>query len=357
MKVRHFKLIAFLLVLFIIFPAIGFGNEILEVHFLDVGQAEATLLLTSDFTMLIDAGDVGRFDVIDHLRRLGVENVDLIVITHPHSDHIGQLVEVLTIFPVYEVWMSGYEHTTPLFESVLDALLASDVIYYEPRRGQVFSYGDLILEVLNPTHISDDLHDTNIVLRVKYGDITFVFTGDAEKNTERTMVLSGLALYAQILQLGHHGSRTSTSSDFLEMIAPEVAVYSAGAQNIYGHPHPEIVGRIMNAGIRLYGTDIHGSITFRTDGKGYEVTTMHHGELLGGAVDLNSASSLELQRIIHIGEKRAEEIIKLRKTRPFTSLDDLIRVPGLGKQRIADIKKQNLAFVKGGEEQYEESSD
>lgn len=332
--------------LFLSFSTVSSGQELLQVHFLDVGQAEATLLQTSDFTMLIDTGDVGRLDVVSHLRRLGVEYIDLLVITHPHADHIGQMAEVLTVFPVKEVWMSGYEHTTLLFEKVLDALIASDADYYEPRRREKCTYGNLILEVLNPTHISNDLHDTNIVLRVKYGDIVFVFTGDAEKNTEQTMVLSGMPLQANILQLGHHGSRTSTSPEFLKEVAPEIAIYSAGLKNDYGHPHPEVVGRIMNAGIELYGTDVHGSITVQTDGADYEVVMVKHGELVGGAVDLNTASSLELQRIIHIGEKRAEDIIILREQRPFTSLDDLNRVPGLGKQRIIDIKNQGLAFVR-----------
>lgn len=270
------RILVIMIALTLVWSGVRVANsqlENLEVHFLDVGQAEATLLMGPDFTILIDAGNLGQGDVVPHLQRLGVETIDLLIFTHPHADHLGQGVAVLENFPVEEVWMSGYEHTTRLFEDVLDAILASDAFYHEPRRGEVFTFGDLVLEILHPDRIRSDLHHTNIVIRATYGNVALMFTGDAEKKTENAILASGLPLRAQILHLGHHGSRTSTGIEFVLAVDPEVAIYSAGMNNDYGHPHLEVVERIVKLGIDLYGTDVHGTITIVTDGQDYEVQT------------------------------------------------------------------------------------
>mgnify|MGYP000929356658 FL=1 len=140
-----------------------FALDEMYVYYLDVGQAESTLLKGPDFVILIDAGDRGKTDVLEHLERLGVEAIDLFIVTHPHADHMGQAVEVLETFEVVEVWMSGYEHTTVLFEKLLDTILASDADYWEPRAGETFEFGELLLHVLNPMESWRDLHDSNIV--------------------------------------------------------------------------------------------------------------------------------------------------------------------------------------------------
>lgn len=323
----------------------------LEVHFLDVGQAEATLLRGQDFTILIDAGDRGSYDVVHHLARLAVKKIDLLIFTHPHADHIGQGVAVLENFLVEEVWMSGYEHTTKLYEDLLDAILASGAFYHEPRRGQHadldFTFGDLSLEILHPDKLSSDLHHTNIVIRAIYGDVAFMFTGDAERKTENSILASGVPVQAQILQLGHHGSRTSSGIEFVVAVNPQVAIYSAGVKNDYGHPHPEVVERMIRLGMDLYGTDVNGTVVVYTDGSDYRVeVTKNGGQLQVGGVDLNSAPFVDLQRIVHIGPERAREIIALRAIKAFKSLDDLRRVSGLGDKRIREIKEQGIAYVK-----------
>lgn len=324
--------------------------EEMQAYFLDVGQAEATLLRGPGFTILIDSGDLGKSDVITHLTELGVESLDLFILTHPHSDHIGQASNILQKLPVLEVWMSGYEHTTRVFEDVLNAILASEADYYEPRRGDVISFGDLVLEVLNPKEIANDLHDTNIVVRATYGEISFLFTGDAEKKTEDKILTSGLPVQAQVLQLGHHGSRTSSSLNFLLAVRPEVAMYSAELAGVYGHPHAEVVDRLKILEIPMYGTDRHGTILITTDGRSYQihgiqanVSNSHQHSVM---VDLNEASWLELQQIVHIGPERATAIINWRAQYLFRSLDDLRSIPGLSEKRIEDIKNQGLASVK-----------
>lgn len=337
--------------------------ENMQVFYFDVGQAESTLLLGPDFSILIDAGDRGRHDVSRYLEKLGVETIDLFVLTHPHADHIGQAAMVIETFEVREVWLSGYEHSTMLYEELLDAILASDADYWEPRTGQEFFFGDLKVQVLNPTEIGNDLHDTNIVIRALYGDVSFLFTGDAERKTEDKMVqnqlLLGFELQSQILQLGHHGSRTSSSLDFLLAVKPEVAVYSAGLNNQFDHPHEEVLNRLKMLEISVYGTDCNGTLIVQTDGASYSVFRETGENLLvshnkhtsfsdyDGRVELNTAPLEDLERVVHIGPARAREIMELREARPFRSLDDLKRVSGLGEKRIEEIKQEGLAYVKG----------
>ncbi|GGK35699.1 hypothetical protein GCM10010965_30830 [Caldalkalibacillus thermarum] len=324
-------------------------GELLYGHFIDVGQGDATLLQGPDFTVLIDAGRHDRNDVVPYLQSVGVESIDLLVLTHPHADHIGQADKVLNTFEVTEVWMSGDEHTSLTFERVIDAIAESGANYNEPRAGEVYEIGSLTIEVVNPDELTGDFHEGSISLRAIYGDIKFLFTGDAEAQTEKAMIERGHDLKAHIFQAGHHGSSTSNTQEFLEAVQPEIIIYSAGKDNPYGHPHKEVVQRILDMGIALYGTDVHGTVIVETDGKTYEINTEVGGEIEipVECIDINSASFEELQQIVHIGPERAQQIIELR---PFYSLDDLLRVDGIGPSRLQDIKDQGLACVHPPEE-------
>ena len=244
------------------------------IYFFDVGQADAALFLGSDFTVLIDAGDYRSNDVVPLLKSVGVKQIDLLIGTHPHADHIGQFPQVFEAFPVKEVWLSGDTHTTRTFERAVDAILASSATYHEPRAGEVFQFGSLIIEVLNPAQLTGVLHEGSISVRITFGRVSFVLTGDAETPTEQAIVDRGYNLKAQVLQLGHHGSSTSSSSVFLEAVFPEVVIYSAGKDNSYGHPHSEVVDRLADMGILLYGTDVHGTVLVITDGVTYNVETL-----------------------------------------------------------------------------------
>jgi competence protein ComEC len=322
------------------------------------------LLQGPDFTILIDAGRHNRNDVVPYLQNQGIEIVDLLIATHPHADHIGQIDKVIENFYVKEVWMSGDEHTSQTFERVIDAILASNTDYHEPRAGEVYEFGSVILEVINPDHLTGDFHEGSMSVRVVYGDVKFLFTGDAEHHTEQAMLNRGHDVKAHILQLGHHGSRTSNTQSFLETVKPEIAIYSAGDGNSYGHPHYEVVNRIKNMGISLYGTDVHGTIIVTTDGKTYDVTTQKNDDVTAekikgestesreakqeekpshDCININAASKSELTRIIHIGDTRAEQLIELR---PFHSVNDLTKISGIGDGRLSDIKEQGLACIR-----------
>lgn len=325
----------------------------LTVYFFDVDQGDAILFLAADFTMLIDAGRHDRSDVVPYLRSVGVETIDLFVGTHPHSDHIGQCEQVMKAFPVREVWLSGDVHTTRTFERCIDAILASDAGYHEPRAGETFQLGSARIEILHPSEVTGDFNNGSISMRVIYGDVIFMLTGDAEAEAEQAMLDRNLPLNAHIIKLGHHGSRTSSTLSFLAAVKPEVAIYSAGVDNPYGHPHPEVVQRIASLGIPLYGTDTHGTIRILTDGKEYRVLTERDHPVsvqpqnipnlcAPGQINVNAASISELTQIVHIGPVIAERIVA---ERPFLSLDDLTRVSGLGASRVRDIQAQGLACI------------
>lgn len=248
----------------------------LAVHFIDAGQGDATLLVTEDATVLVDAGRHTATDVVEYLEGSGVTAIDVVAITHPHADHLGQFDLVMERFDVGEVWWSPTTHTTRTFDRALDALEASDAAYEEPGAGESTAVGSLRFEFANPPAQArpGDLHDTGLVFRVTYGDVAFLFSGDAEAHTEQRMVDTGShSLAAEVYQVGHHGSATSTSEAFLAAVAPRLAVYSAGRDSRYGHPHDEVVERLTGAGVALYGTPAHGTVVVTTDGEDLQVQT------------------------------------------------------------------------------------
>lgn len=350
-------------------PTVTVGGEV-AVYFLDVGQGDATLFVAPDATLLIDTGRHDRSDVVPMLRSLGVTSLDVVAITHGHADHIGQLDRVLGSFEVGEVWMSGTPHTTQTFDRAITALERSSASYDEPRAGDTTTVGSLTVEILNPVGVTGDIDADTLVMRVSYGSVSFLFTGDLVASGEAALLARGDgSLPATVYQVGHHGSNTSTSSALLAAARPQVAIYSASATNQYGHPHAEVVQRLVAAGAEVYGTAIHGTVTVTTDGSTYRVSTDRSAPTVipvappaptaappaatavppppasgcqSWQVDINSANFERLQLIIHIGPERAGQILNLR---PFSSVDSMERISGIGPARLADIKAQGVACV------------
>ncbi|MDL4843078.1 MBL fold metallo-hydrolase [Aquibacillus rhizosphaerae] len=342
----------------------------LKVHYIDVGQADATLLEFDSYTILIDAGDWNSNNVVNYLKTKNISEVDIAIGTHPDADHIGQLDKVINQFDVGEVWLSGNSSTSETFEKVMEAVDSSGADYDEPRAGDLYEVGSLQIDILHPTHITGNPNEESISLKLTYGAIGFVFTGDAETNQEQEMMNLEVNLDAEFLQLGHHGSNTSTSKAFLDAVSPKVAVYSAGAGNHYGHPASEVVELVQDYGATLYGTDVHGTIVVTTDGVEYAIATKQDGTITPSAesssgkleesnkddkdepeentssqcVNINEASVEEVQAIIHIGPARAENLVDLR---PYNSVADLSSIKGIGPSRIDDIKAEGIACIGG----------
>jgi competence protein ComEC len=246
------------------------ANGTLTVHFIDVGQGDAILIQSPDGkNMLIDGGEKNS-GVVAYLQSQGVVKLDVVAATHPHSDHIGGLPEVLKAFPVDTVVTNGQEHTTKTYEDFLDAIIAAQAEYVEVMAGDEIGLGMLSLQVLGPVTLTDSLNDGSLVLRLLYGEVAFLFTGDAEAKAESMILGAGRPVKANILKVGHHASNTSTTAAFLQAVQPDVAVYSSGVGNRYGHPHAQTIAR-LSAVAEVYGTDQHGTVVVTTDGVTYEV--------------------------------------------------------------------------------------
>jgi len=246
---------------------------VLETHFIDVGQGDAILIKTAEKNILIDGGDRGD-TVLNYLRNQGVSSLDLVIGTHPHADHIGGLINVMNAIPVKEIIDPGVAHTTITFEDYLDVIDAKDIKFTEGRAGMKRDLGGgAEMKIVHPTSPSSShLNNASIVCRITFGDVSFMFTGDAEQGAESQILNSGYNLDSDILKVGHHGSNTSTTSPFLNAVSPSTAIIMCGTGNTYGHPHEETLVKLTNAGVDIYRTDTQGTIVIATDGLTYDVS-------------------------------------------------------------------------------------
>ncbi|MFC1930452.1 lamin tail domain-containing protein [Chloroflexota bacterium] len=247
-------------------------QENLEVYFFDVGQGDSILVDFGHTEILIDGG--GRSPgVVPYLRNHVEGRLEAMVATHPHADHIGGLINVLAAFEVEEIWHNGDTSTSKTYSDFMVAVKAEKAKVNIATRGNVIDVNGLSFKVLNPADLKGTTNNNSIVLHLAYGGIDFLFEGDAEKEAEGAMLVKSdfPVPDVEILKVGHHGSRTSSSGQFLELAKPEVAIYSAKKGNSYGHPHVETMNALNNIGVKIYGTDANGTIIVTTDGTVYEV--------------------------------------------------------------------------------------
>lgn len=254
------------------------GKE-LQVHVLDVGQGDAILVIApSGKTVLVDAGVPGSGKkILDAMRRYGVGEIDLMVATHAHADHIGAADEVIRATTVKNVLDSRVPNTTKNYQDFLLAIEDKGVTYVGAEPGRTFDLGDgVILSVLAPVppfFTKDQLRSggnepnaNSVVTRLDYGAFSMLLTGDAEAQTEQRLINNGANLTADVLKVGHHGSKYATSEDFIRRGNFKAAIISASADNRYGHPSQEVLDRLRAAGVQLYRTDLQGEISITTRG-------------------------------------------------------------------------------------------
>lgn len=259
------------------------GDATLQVQFLDVGQGDSILVIAPNGkTMLVDAGTKGAGrNVASYIKGLGITKLDFVVATHPDADHIGGLVPILQELEVGTFVDSGKEHTSQTFIDMLTLIDEHDINYEVPTIGESWQLDKKVkVEVLYANEAAKDNNDASIVLRVSYGEVSYLLTGDAGIKLEKEMLANG-DVQATFLKAGHHGSNTSSSHEFIKAVQPEVAILSYGEGNKYGHPHKEVVDALIAEDVEIYSTAESGTIITATDGVHYSITGVPFEHLEG----------------------------------------------------------------------------
>ena len=256
-------------------PVPGSG---LAVTYLDVGQGDCTLLQCDGQTMLIDAGIGEQANhITTYLRQQGVKSIDYLVCTHAHADHCGGMKAVIAAFPVHTLYSSVTSSSNGAFQRVMRAAETANLAITVPDVGDTFALGSATVTVLGPQKHYSDVNDQSLILRVDYGSNAFLFTGDAEYQSETDVLDAGENVRCDVIKAGHHGSRTSTGYRLLYEAQPKYAVISCGAGNEYGHPHDDTLSRLRDADVTVYRTDLNGTVVCRSDGTNLTFTTEKEG--------------------------------------------------------------------------------
>ena len=259
-------------------------NSSLEVHFIDVGQADAALVLCDGYSMLIDGGNVGDSSkLFSYLKKHNISHLDYVIGTHAHEDHIGGIAGALNFATAGTAYCPVDSYDTDAFSNFKRALQKHNVPITIPTVGENFLLGSASCEII-AINTQSDVNNSSIVLRIKYGETSFLFTGDAEREVEQEILSKEDDLLTTVLKVGHHGSETSTSYVWLRELMPEYAVISVGTDNTYGHPTEEVLSRLRDAEIKTFRTDLQGDILCVSDGKSvtFSVSKNEDIDVFGG---------------------------------------------------------------------------
>lgn len=270
-RILHAALVCSLLlgcVLSVHMPVSAVGTDQMDVHFIDVGQGDATLVTCGGHAMLIDAGDDTKGTAIqNYLQKQKVTKLDYLILTHPDADHIGGAPVIITKFDISNVFVSNFEKDNQTYRKLMQSLDDKRIKPLTPEVNSAYTLGSARITILAPGREYDNPNDASIALLLKNGSRSFLFTGDAGEEAEKDILKTDIDISADVYKVGHHGSRYSTSKDFFKAVAPSYAVISCAEGNSYGHPHAETMNTLRTNGVLVYRTDEAGTIVASTDGR------------------------------------------------------------------------------------------
>ncbi len=319
------------------------GHKGFEVHFIDVGQGDSALIRCDDEVMLIDGGKPGASNVIyTYLKKQEIDVIDYIVCTHGDDDHVGGLSAPLSQMTVKNVLAPATESDTRAYVSMKEKTAAQGLEIQHPNPGDEFSLADSTVEIFGPISESEeDRNNGSIVLKITYGENSFLFTGDAEREEEEEIIESGFSLKADVLKVGHHGSKNSTTYPFLREVMPQYAVISVGGDNSYGHPTEETLSRLRDAQAEVFRTDIQGDIVFKSDGKNITVTTGKNRN----AVTNPTKGSLEYVEKTNESSKLDESIKKEETLSQYIANKNTKKLHMSSCRSVSNMKEENKIIL------------
>lgn len=250
-------------------------SSVLRIHYIDVGQGDSAFIeLPNNSTMLIDAGenDMGEV-VVDYINKLGYSKIDYIIGTHPHTDHIGGLKDIINNFNTNKIYMPKVISTSKTYENLLNTIAEKNLKIHTAKKGvNIINENNLSIDIVAPNDDSyTNLNNYSAILKITYKNKSFLFTGDAEALSENEITDD---ISADVIKVGHHGSNTSSSEKFINKVKPQYAIISVGKNNDYNHPHQTIINRLEKYGAKIYRTDLNGTIVITTDGNNIKINTL-----------------------------------------------------------------------------------
>ena len=240
----------------------------LEVHFIDVGQGDATLIKADGHAMLIDSGENDKGTAVQlYLKKQGVEKLDYLILTHTDSDHIGGADVMITKFDIGQIFLSDFKKDNKTYRELMDSIKYRHMTFSTPEVGAEYELGGATFTIIAPNDTYEDANNSSLALILDYGENSFLFSGDCEEEAEQDILENGLSVDVDVYQVGHHGSKSSSTEQFLDAMSPEYAVISCAEGNSYGHPHARTLNNLRKRNIKVFRTDEQGSIIAFSDGK------------------------------------------------------------------------------------------
>ena len=346
------KLFIILILVFLLcFTGILIAQENLQIYFLDVGQGDASVIISSSGqVVMIDSGPNEKL-ILDHLKNLNISHIDLLIATHAHADHITGMDKIIAKYKPRAFMDPGIPHTSLTYIRMINAIEKYNIKYYQniERKIQLGLMNFIVLPNANPKIYVSEFNNNSVVIKLEYKNFSCLYSGDIETERENQLVkISSNNLESDIVKIPHHGSSTSSNLAFIKKVNPKVAIISCGQNNSYGHPNIKTLERLEKNGIDIYRTDINGTILINTDGYNYEVIVEKSPNLKISkkVININLATLEDFVQLLGIDEMIANNILLYRKlNKRFKYPEEIKMVLGIGIWEWEEWKEEGWIIV------------